>query len=242
MLIPIKHENMEARRWPVVTLALIAINVAVFLFTMSSIDDETPQLAEVKNHILIHRRPASRIKVAAGVAASGRRIQTKPSRSMEGRPESLSRRHGCVRCEDQNGGGSIDTAARTGYAEYPICNVVKSLRYRAVRLRSGASHADQLPHRQLYAWRMDAPDRQHVVPLAGWVCAGRRLGTLGVFHLLSGRRRRRTAVLCLVESGEHHSHAGGIGRGGSFDGRVSGALSEDEDRDGVAVVLSPLAV
>ncbi len=52
MLIPIKHENMEARRWPVVTLALIAINVAVFLFTMSSIDDETPQLTEVKNHIL----------------------------------------------------------------------------------------------------------------------------------------------------------------------------------------------
>jgi len=53
MLIPIKHENMEARRWPVVTLALIAINVAVFLFTMSAIDDEAPQLGEVKSHILI---------------------------------------------------------------------------------------------------------------------------------------------------------------------------------------------
>jgi membrane associated rhomboid family serine protease len=53
MLIPIKHENMEARRWPVVTLALIAINVAVFLFTMSAIDNETPELGEVKSHILI---------------------------------------------------------------------------------------------------------------------------------------------------------------------------------------------
>ena len=53
MLIPIKHENMEARRWPVVTLALIAINVVVFLFTMSAIDDEAPQLGEVKSHILI---------------------------------------------------------------------------------------------------------------------------------------------------------------------------------------------
>ncbi len=53
MLIPIKHENMTARRWPVVTLALIAINVAVFLFTMSAIDDETPQLGQVKTHILI---------------------------------------------------------------------------------------------------------------------------------------------------------------------------------------------
>ncbi len=53
MLIPIKHENMAARRWPVVTLALIAINVAVFLFTLSAIDDEAPQLGEVKTHILI---------------------------------------------------------------------------------------------------------------------------------------------------------------------------------------------
>ena len=53
MLIPIKHENMTARRWPVVTLALIAINVAVFLFTLSAIDEEAPQLGEVKTHILI---------------------------------------------------------------------------------------------------------------------------------------------------------------------------------------------
>jgi membrane associated rhomboid family serine protease len=53
MLVPIKHENMAARRWPVVTLALIAINVVVFLFTMTKMDDETPQLVEVKNRILI---------------------------------------------------------------------------------------------------------------------------------------------------------------------------------------------
>lgn len=53
MLIPIKHENMEARRWPVITIALIAINVIVFLFTLSTLDNETPQLGEVKSHILI---------------------------------------------------------------------------------------------------------------------------------------------------------------------------------------------
>ncbi len=52
MLIPVKHENMSARRWPVVTLTLIAINVLVFLFTMTAMDDEAPQLAEVKSHIL----------------------------------------------------------------------------------------------------------------------------------------------------------------------------------------------
>jgi len=53
MLIPIKHENMTARRWPVITLSLIAINTAVFLFTMTAMDDEAPQLGEVKEHILI---------------------------------------------------------------------------------------------------------------------------------------------------------------------------------------------
>jgi len=53
MLIPIKHENMTARRWPVITLSLIAINTVVFLFTMTAMDDEAPQLGEVKSHILI---------------------------------------------------------------------------------------------------------------------------------------------------------------------------------------------
>ena len=53
MLIPIKHENMEARRWPIVTLALIAINTVVFLFTTMSMHDEAPQIGEVKSDILI---------------------------------------------------------------------------------------------------------------------------------------------------------------------------------------------
>lgn len=53
MLIPIKHENMAARRWPVITLALIAINTVVFLFTTGAMNDEAPELGEVKSHILI---------------------------------------------------------------------------------------------------------------------------------------------------------------------------------------------
>ncbi len=53
MLIPIKHENMTARRWPVITIGLIAINTIVFLFTIAAIDNETPELGEVKSHIII---------------------------------------------------------------------------------------------------------------------------------------------------------------------------------------------
>ena len=53
MLVPIRHENMEARRWPVVTLALIAINTIVFLLTTWSMSNEGSQLGEVKGDILI---------------------------------------------------------------------------------------------------------------------------------------------------------------------------------------------
>ena len=53
MLLPIGHENMAARRWPVVTLSLIAINTIVFLLTMTSMHDEQKQLGEVKADILI---------------------------------------------------------------------------------------------------------------------------------------------------------------------------------------------
>jgi membrane associated rhomboid family serine protease len=53
MLIPIGHENMTARRWPVITLAFIAINVVVFLFTSSALEEESPQLRDARVHILI---------------------------------------------------------------------------------------------------------------------------------------------------------------------------------------------
>jgi membrane associated rhomboid family serine protease len=53
MLLPIGHENMTARRWPVITLALIAINVGVFLFTNSAVQQEAPALREARSHILI---------------------------------------------------------------------------------------------------------------------------------------------------------------------------------------------
>ena len=53
MLIPIRHENMSARRWPVVTLALIAINTIVFLATHSALVRQAPELGSVKAHILI---------------------------------------------------------------------------------------------------------------------------------------------------------------------------------------------
>src|SRR5690348_4577977 len=53
MLIPIKHENMSARRWPVITFALIAINVVVFAATYSPLQDEQKQIGQLKLHIIL---------------------------------------------------------------------------------------------------------------------------------------------------------------------------------------------
>jgi membrane associated rhomboid family serine protease len=53
MLIPIGHENMSARRWPIITSALILINVFAFLATRSALNKEGPELANLQIQILM---------------------------------------------------------------------------------------------------------------------------------------------------------------------------------------------
>jgi rhomboid family protein len=53
LLIPLRHENMSGRRWPIITFALIALNVAIFLFTHWKIEAEQPKRSEVRMHLVI---------------------------------------------------------------------------------------------------------------------------------------------------------------------------------------------
>lgn len=53
MLIPLRHENMEGRRWPVITFALIALNVLIFLGTHWKIAAQEPERVEVRTHVLL---------------------------------------------------------------------------------------------------------------------------------------------------------------------------------------------
>jgi membrane associated rhomboid family serine protease len=53
VLIPIQHENMSARRWPVVTLGLILLNIAVFLVTHRVMEKQDSELWQTEQHILI---------------------------------------------------------------------------------------------------------------------------------------------------------------------------------------------
>jgi membrane associated rhomboid family serine protease len=54
-LLPLRHENMQGRRWPVVTFALIALNIIAFLGTHPTIEAQetlTPERIEVQKHLL----------------------------------------------------------------------------------------------------------------------------------------------------------------------------------------------
>jgi len=53
MLFPIKHENMTARRWPLITLGLILVNFAIFLSTHQAMEDQEDPLLSAKAHVLV---------------------------------------------------------------------------------------------------------------------------------------------------------------------------------------------
>ncbi len=53
MLIPLRHENMGGRRWPVATFALIALNVLIFLGTHWKIEAQQPERYEVRIHLIL---------------------------------------------------------------------------------------------------------------------------------------------------------------------------------------------
>ncbi len=53
MLIPLRHENMEGRRWPVVTFTLIALNLLIFFGTHWKIEAQEPERLEARMHVLV---------------------------------------------------------------------------------------------------------------------------------------------------------------------------------------------
>jgi membrane associated rhomboid family serine protease/DNA-binding SARP family transcriptional activator len=53
MFIPLRHDNMEGRRWPVISIALVILNLGIFLATKGQIENESPQRTEVRAHIIL---------------------------------------------------------------------------------------------------------------------------------------------------------------------------------------------
>jgi membrane associated rhomboid family serine protease len=53
MIFPLSHENMHGRRWPYVTIAIIALNTLFFVVTHGQLEREAQQLAQVREHVLL---------------------------------------------------------------------------------------------------------------------------------------------------------------------------------------------
>jgi membrane associated rhomboid family serine protease len=68
VLIPLRHENMRGRRWPIITFALIGLNVAIFLATHWTIEDQQPKRSEVRIHLLILAATHPEIKMNSPAA------------------------------------------------------------------------------------------------------------------------------------------------------------------------------
>lgn len=53
MIIPVQHEEMRTRRWPIITLGVIVVNLAVFLGTHWTMEKQDAEMWQVKARCLI---------------------------------------------------------------------------------------------------------------------------------------------------------------------------------------------
>jgi membrane associated rhomboid family serine protease len=53
VFLPLRHESMEGRRWPVISIALVVLNLLIFLGTHGRIEQENPQRGQTRSHILM---------------------------------------------------------------------------------------------------------------------------------------------------------------------------------------------
>ncbi len=53
MIIPLAHEDLRGRRWPWVTIAIIALSTFIFLGTHNAMEREAQQIAQAQMHILL---------------------------------------------------------------------------------------------------------------------------------------------------------------------------------------------
>jgi membrane associated rhomboid family serine protease len=77
VLIPLRHENMQGRRWPVITFGIILLNVMIFLGTHWTIDRQSPELGEVKTHVVLLSAMHPELKLHGKAQQFVNTIQTK---------------------------------------------------------------------------------------------------------------------------------------------------------------------
>jgi len=77
MLIPLRHENMQGRRWPVITFGIIALNVIIFLGTHATIESQGVDLGHIKIHLVLLAAMHPELKIPEKAQEFVTSIQTK---------------------------------------------------------------------------------------------------------------------------------------------------------------------
>src|ERR1700690_1514532 len=77
MLIPLRHENMQGRRWPIITIGIIALNVVIFLGTHWTIDRQGPELGQVRMHVVLLAAMHPELKIPEKAQELVTTVQTK---------------------------------------------------------------------------------------------------------------------------------------------------------------------
>ncbi len=165
MLIPLRHENMEGRRWPVVTFALIALNILVFLYTHWKMEEQAPERAEVRMHVIILAGIHPELKKTQEVQQFVDEVQNKVPEQFWKQLSSPNRK-----VED-----SWDARIRlrprvapsgNGWPGRALYRGGEGLNPRQLRLRSGAPEAYNAPNLYVSSYRLASFDRQYVVSVA----------------------------------------------------------------------------
>ena len=194
MLFPIKHENMTARRWPVITLGLILINFLVFLGTHHAMENQAASLLPVKMHVLVlaaqHPEltisPKSQQFVAdfRGYDPAGWAEMQSPDYSAIDDWDAQMRN-----VEDREQLQTEMDSIAAEYAKLTASSIEEQFAFIPAH-----PEADRVSEFHFPARRMVALDFQHVVLVVGGICTGGRLGPSTLSHFLPSGGRGRDAA------------------------------------------------
>ena len=188
MLFPIKHENMIAKRWPVITLSLILVNFVVFLCTHRLMDDQDASLWPVKTHTLLlaAQHPELTILPTAQQFVADFQAYDPAGWAEMQSPDYKAIDDWDARMRSVDDPEQLQAemnSLATDYSKLTASSIEEQYAFIPAHPKPIAYRQFQFPTR-----RVVALDLQHVVLVVGWIRIGRRLGSSTLSGLLpSGR-------------------------------------------------------
>ena len=185
MLFPIKHENMTARRWPLVTIGLILVNTLVFLCTHQAMEEQEDPLVSAKVQVLAFAAQHPELTVPPKAQqfvtdyqryypANWAELQTPNDKTNESEDSQIESPD-----DRQQLQAEMDSLG-TEYSKLAAASITERYAFTPSSPEANCIHQFHFPSR-----RMVTSDFQYVVPMAGRLRFGGRLGPSFVLGLLS---------------------------------------------------------